>query len=176
MIDYKKARDAALKDVTEFMAVACRTAPKTRGRDNLEILIVDSDKERSTLAKKMKEIAKRDNRYTCERDADNIVDSKYIIVVGTKAEPLGLNCGFCGYETCEELTGVKGVCAYNAMDLGIALGSAASVAARFHVDNRLMYSIGIAAIESGLFKGKIKQAIGIPLSATGKNPFFDRRA
>ncbi|MDB4349875.1 DUF2148 domain-containing protein [Omnitrophica bacterium] len=175
MIDYEKIKGAALRDVAEFMAVACRTAPKTRGRDNLEILIVEGGKERSSLIKKMKEIAKRDGRPSLKRDADNIKDTGFMLIVGTKAEPLGLNCGFCGYATCEELAKTDGVCAYNAMDLGIALGSAASVAARFHVDNRLMYSIGKAAIELGLFKGDIRQAIGIPLNATGKNPFFDRK-
>lgn len=175
MIDYKKIEEAALKDVAEFAAMAARTAPKTRGRDNLEILIIDSDKERKSIITKMMEIAKRDKRSSCERDAGNIERSRYIIIIGTCSAPLGLNCGFCGYKDCAELAKTKGVCAYNSLDLGIALGSAASVAAQFHVDNRLMYSIGKAAIEAGLFMNKIVQAIGIPLSATGKNPFFDRK-
>lgn len=175
MIDYNKIEEASLKDVAEFMSLAARTAPKTRGRDNLEILIVDGEDEKKSLIKKMKEIASRDNRPSCERDATNIENTRYIVIIGSKVEPLGLNCGFCGYNTCEELLKTKAVCAYNSMDLGIALGSAASVAARFHVDNRLMYSIGKSAIETGLFKSKIKQAIGIPLSSTGKNPFFDRK-
>jgi len=157
------------------MAAAARTAPKTRGKDNLEILIVDTEKEVLDLAKKMKEIAKRDDRPSCERDAGSIEHISHIIIVGTAAEPLGLNCGFCGYPSCEKLKKTDAICAYNSMDLGIALGSAASVAAGFHADNRLMYSIGKAAIELCLFKGKIRQAIGIPLSATGKNPFFDRK-
>lgn len=175
MINYEEAKQSGLKDVAEFMAMAARTAPKTRGIDNLEIIIIDSDKDKATLIKKMREISRRDNRPSCERDANNIEDTKYIIIIGTKAEPLGLNCGFCGYKDCEELSKTKAVCAYNSMDLGIALGSAASIAARFHVDNRLMYSIGKAAIETSLFKGNINQAIGIPLNATGKNPFFDRK-
>ena len=129
----------------------------------------------SSLIKKMREIAKRDNRPSCERDAGNIKDTEFILLIGTKVEPLGLNCGYCGYDTCQELSKTKGVCVYNPMDLGIALGSAASMAARFHIDNRLMYSVGKAAIEIGLFKENVKVAIGIPLSATGKNPFFDRK-
>ncbi|MFH1753100.1 MAG: DUF2148 domain-containing protein [Candidatus Omnitrophota bacterium] len=175
MIDYKAAKDSALKDIAEFMAVACRTAPKTRGRDNLEIIIVDSDKERESIIKKMREIASRDKRPSCERDAGNIEGSKYILIIGTRSEVMGLDCGYCGYPTCNELSQKKGICAYNAMDLGIALGSAVSLAGRFHADNRVMYSIGKAAIELALFKGDIKQAIGIPLSGTGKNPFFDRK-
>jgi uncharacterized ferredoxin-like protein len=38
-----------------------------------------------------------------------------------------------------------------------------------------MYSAGKAAIELGLLGTEVKVAYGIPLSATGKNPFFDRK-
>jgi len=175
MIDYPEAQRDAVKDIAEFMAVASRTAPKTRARDNLEIIIIESQPERESLAKKMREIASRDNRPSCERDADNIKDSPYILIVGTSSEQLGLNCGFCGFPTCEKLKETGGVCAYNSMDLGIALGSAVSLAANMRVDNRVMYSLGLAAMELKLFSGNIVQAIGIPLSATGKNPFFDRK-
>ena len=175
MINYNEIEDAALRDVAEFMAVAAGTAPKTRGRDNLKIIIVENEDEKRDLMVKMKEIAARDKRPSCERDADNIKDVKYILIIGTKAKPLGLDCGFCGYQNCKALVKEKGICAYNSIDLGIALGSAASLAARFHVDKKLMYSKGKAANENNLFKEEMKQAIGIPLSATGKNPFFDRR-
>jgi len=172
---YSQVSEAALKDVAEFMSVAARTAPKTRGVDNLEIIVIEDKDERQKLIQKMKEIGKKNNRPSCVRDADNIKDAPQILVVGTKATPLGLNCGFCGYKDCEELKRSKAVCVYNPMDLGIALGSASGLAARFHVDNRLMYSIGKAAIEAGLLEKASKIAIGIPLSATGKNPFFDRK-
>jgi uncharacterized ferredoxin-like protein len=56
----------------------------------------------------------------------------------------------------------------------IKLLSAVSVAMDHRVDNRIMYSAGKAAIEAGLFGPEVKIAYGIPLSATGKNPFFDR--
>jgi uncharacterized ferredoxin-like protein len=38
-----------------------------------------------------------------------------------------------------------------------------------------MYSIGRASLELGLLGPKVKQALGIPLSVTGKSPFFDRQ-
>lgn len=171
---YAAIKNEVLKDVAELMCVSARTAPKTRGRDNLSIIILNKNEKKKVIAK-MKQIARRDSRPSCARDAKSIKDTDFIVVLGTKKEPLGLNCGFCGYPSCIELGKTKGVCAYNAMDLGIALGSAASVAGRLHIDNRLMYSIGKAAIECGVFAKSVKQAIGIPLSATGKNPFFDRK-
>jgi uncharacterized ferredoxin-like protein len=42
-------------------------------------------------------------------------------------------------------------------------------------DNRIMYSIARACIDLKLFSQTVKQALGIPLSATGKSPFFDRK-
>jgi len=39
----------------------------------------------------------------------------------------------------------------------------------------MMFSFGKSAIEAGLVPREIKIAIGIPLSATGKSPFFDRK-
>jgi uncharacterized ferredoxin-like protein len=171
---YTEIREEALKDIAEFMCVAARTAPKTRGRDNLQIIILNASEKKKVISR-MKRIAKRDSRPSCERDAKSIKDSGPIVVAGTKREAIGLNCGFCGYSTCAELSRTKGVCAYNAMDLGIALGSSAALAGRFHIDNRLMFSIGKAAMEEGILGKGIVQAIGIPLSATGKNPYFDRK-
>jgi uncharacterized ferredoxin-like protein len=56
--------------------------------------------------------------------------------------------------------------------LGIAVGSAVKVASDLNIDNRVMYSIGSAAMKMELLKADEIQ--GIPLSVTGKNIFFDR--
>lgn len=173
MKKFEDIRKSALKDVAEFMCVAARTAPKTCGKDNLIIGMLD-DAEKQRIMSKMEEISERDNRPSCKRDAGNIKDIEHIVVIAVKKNAMGLNCGFCGYMTCSELEKTKSVCAFNSMDLGIALGSAVSLAADFKSDNRLMYSIGRAALELGILEDAV-QAIGIPLSATGKNPFFDRK-
>lgn len=169
-----EAEYQALEQVANLMAAAARTAPKTRGIDNIQVLIL-TEQDVKKLIPKMLEIAKRDNRPSCERDAKTLENVKVCVVIATKIEPVGLNCGFCGFKTCEELKSKGGVCAYNSMDLGIAISSAAEIASQFHIDNRLMYSVGKASLKLGLFDKKVGQAIGIPLSATGKNIFFDRK-
>jgi len=171
--NYKSIKKTALKNVSEFMCTAARTAPKTRGKDNLVISLL-SEADKKKVVTQMKKISKRDNRPSCGRDANNLKNVDDIMIIATKKAVLGLDCGFCGYASCKDLAKTKGVCAYNSMDLGIALGSAVSVASAFHVDNRLMFSIGKAVIELNLLGKGIVQAIGIPLSVTGKNPFFDR--
>lgn len=170
--DFEKIKASAIKGIAEKMCVAARTAPKAKGMDNLVITIAEK-KDKDMLASKMLSMGKKLSRPGFIRDSANIKTAEVVVLVGTKSSPIGLNCGFCGEPDCASLTRKKGVCAYNSMDLGIAIGSSVSLASLFHADNRVMYSAGKAAIACGLLKGCV-MAIGIPLSATGKNPFFDR--
>ena len=168
-------KQAAL-NVAALMAAAARTAPKTRGIDNIRVVALDDENSRQSLINKMREIGRRENRPGFERDAGSISASPVIVVIGVESNPAGLDCGFCGKPNCDGLKNSNGVCAFNSMDLGIAAGSAAGVAANFHVDTRLMFSIGRSSLDLNLFGEGVKQALGIPLSITGKSPFFDRKA
>jgi uncharacterized ferredoxin-like protein len=58
-------------------------------------------------------------------------------------------------------------------DLGIAVGSAVKTASLLNLDNRVMYTAGVAARSLG-WVGECSVAYGIPVSVTGKNIFFDR--
>ena len=62
---------------------------------------------------------------------------------------------------------------FQLVDLGIALGSAVKLASDLSVDNRMMYTIGSAAKAQKLLDSDV--IIGIPLSVSGKNPYFDRK-
>jgi uncharacterized ferredoxin-like protein len=161
--------------IATLMAAAARTAPKTRGVDNIQVVAIDDEVAKQHLVDKMKAIARSENRPFFARDADNILASPVIVVIGVQSNPAGLDCGFCGNPTCDALKNKNGVCSFNSMDLGIAACSAAAMAANFHVDNRMMFSIGKSCLDLNLFGEGVKQAIGIPLSITGKSPFFDRR-
>jgi uncharacterized ferredoxin-like protein len=166
---------AAAQQVAALMAAAARTAPKTRGIDNIETLAIDDEPMRRKLIARMHEIATNEDRPSVARDAGNFGSSPVVVVIGVESNTAGLNCGFCGKPSCEALEEADGVCAFNSIDLGIATASAAEVAGRLHVDNRVMFSIGRACLDLKLFGPKVKQALGIPLSVTGKNPFFDRQ-
>ena len=43
------------------------------------------------------------------------------------------------------------------------------------VDNRVMFSVGRAARSLGLLGASVTLVLGIPLSVSGKSPFFDRK-
>jgi uncharacterized ferredoxin-like protein len=59
------------------------------------------------------------------------------------------------------------------MDFSIASTSAVKTAMEHNVDNRMMYKAGVAALKLGILN-PCDLIIGIPLSATGKNIYFDR--
>ncbi|HNI42009.1 MAG TPA: ferredoxin domain-containing protein, partial [Methanoregulaceae archaeon] len=64
-------------------------------------------------------------------------------------------------------------CIMKMTDLGIAIGSAAKTASLHNLDNRIMYTAGVAGLSLGWMEG-CSVAYGIPVSVTGKNIFFDR--
>ncbi len=167
--------DEAILQVVKFMAISARTAPKTKGQDYLEIKILGKD-ETKRLGQKMIEFGKRIGDEFFIRDGENVKNSSSILLLGLKdAKPIGANCGLCGF-SCKEIENKKKrgpFCVFRMMDLGIALGSAAKTASIFNVDNRIMYRAGIVAAKEGFCNWDI--AVGIPLSVTGKNIFFDRK-
>jgi uncharacterized ferredoxin-like protein len=172
-----------LKDTVRFvgdlMEVAARTAPKGLGQDLIEARVL-SEEERIALGNDMVAIAAEKGAINWERDGRNVLDCDAVVLVGLLPHKgAGLDCGACGFATCREFnehTMVKDFegpnCAIRLLDLGIALGSAAKIASEMNVDNRIMYRIGVSAKRLGMSKGMISH--GIPLSATGKNIFFDR--
>lgn len=169
-------RSDAVRTVAEQMLIAARTAPKGRGKDFLTLAIVEGEgiKEISDWMKKM---AKRKSVPAYfRRDANNILSAQVMVLMGTKIESMGLDpCGMCGWGNCKEKKKHPDhPCVFNPGDLGIAVGSAVSVAMDARVDNRIMYTVGQAVLEMGLLGSEVKIVYGIPLSVSGKNPFFDR--
>lgn len=170
----------ALKMAARFMALSARTAPKTVGKDYIEIKVVDDGDELLKLGEAMAAYGEKHGKRNYDRDGRAIADCGAVLLVAVKdAKTAGLNCGACGYDECAKLPkpndGVEfagPLCAWRLVDLGIAIGSAAKTAGMLNVDNRIMYRIGVVARDMQLIGGDV--VLGIPLSATGKNVFFDR--
>ena len=131
-------------------------------------------------------------------DAQTVRDSQGLILIGVRGKkPFGVNCGGCGFSTCAEFQAhnysntqakekstLGPFCMFKICDLGMAVGSAAKTASILNVDNRIMYRIVMAALRIKLFLTKtgknnsllnsISPVLGLPLSVSGKNIFFDR--
>ncbi len=160
-------------NVARQMMTAARTAPKGKGIDVIEIALVTDD-DLPRLADEMRRISDETGMKFFLRDADNILQAECVVLIGTREQPQGLNCGHCGFPTCAgRAAGVP--CALNTVDVGIAVGSACATAADFRVDTRVMFSAGLAAQRLGMLPQGSKMVLAIPVSASSKNPFFDRK-
>lgn len=181
-----QAQGDAVRVAATLMATAARTAPKTRGLDSVETLILDGE-DLESLARAMEEKVggKGGKLPSFARDAKNVRASAAVLLIGVTGEPknpkVPLDCGACGHAGCAEFIEAKKsegedfrgpLCVFQAVDLGIALGSAAKAAGLFNIDNRIMYTIGAAARKLKLLNSDV--IIGFPLSVTGKSPYFDR--
>jgi uncharacterized ferredoxin-like protein len=159
--------------IARQMMTAARTAPKGKGMDIIEIaMITEEDIQR--LSKELYRLAEETGLKFMRRDAANILHAEAIVLIGTRQQTHGLNCGYCGYARCQEKPEAV-PCAINSIDVGIAIGSACATAADLRVDTRVMFSAGLAAQRLHLL-GDCQTLIAIPLSISSKNPFFDRPA
>ena len=174
LINERQNRRERLLKVAEAMATAARTAPKGKGLDIIEILTV-ADEHIAELSAEMIKYSEKSGLKFFLRDAENLQHADAVILIGTKTKTHGLNCGYCGFPTCEEkLLHEEIPCSLNSVDVGIAIGSACATAADMRVDSRVMFSAGRAAQELGWMPG-CSNIYGIPISCSSKNPFFDRR-
>ncbi len=172
ILNERDIRSEQVLRIGMLMMTAARTAPKGKGVDVIEVAMLTGE-DIKRLSDMMIAMYGEHGMKFFLRDADNILSAECIILIGTREHPQGLNCGHCGFATCSERT--QGVpCAINTVDVGIAIGSACATAADHRVDTRVMFSAGLAAQRMNLLKD-CKQVFAIPVSASSKNPFFDRK-
>lgn len=155
-----------LLDIANKMCIAARTAPKANGLDSIVTAVVYGE-ELNKIREEMIRFGTERNLQYFIRDAGNI-ENKVVVLIGSK--PKEKAHGFEDGESEEAVLKES-----TAIDLGIAIGSAVSLAKDLCVDNRVMYSIGRAAINLKILGDDVIIAYGIPLSIAGKNPFFDRK-
>ena len=166
----------ALLDCARRMCAAARTAPKAKGIDNIVTLVLTGE-DKDRVADEMERLAEPLQYKFFLRDAGNIRDAGALVLLGIREGQRGLNdgCGHCHFDNCADCALHHGVCVYDPMDLGIAIGSAVAIAADCRVDNRVLFSAGRAAMEMNLMGADVKMVMGIPLAIAGKSPFFDRK-
>lgn len=172
----KNLEEQAILQTAGRMCVAARTAPKAHGKDTILTMVVTGE-EKEQLTQKMEQLGTRlmgDKMPAWYgRDAANVRAAQAVVLIGAKKTYRGVpHCGYCGFGDCSGCAKAGGNCAFAYVDLGIAVSSAAATASLDKVDCRIMFSIGKAAEEMDYAPDCLW--FGIPLSATGKNIFFDR--
>lgn len=177
--------DEAVRLAVSLMAVSARTAPKGKGKDSLVMRTVHTP-DLPLLAREMTRFGQDHHKPSFIRDGKNIAASEACLLIGIRGqEALGLNCQGCGYQSCTEMEAacrtsvaegspfIGPNCVFKMADLGIAVGSAVKTASLLNLDNRVMYSAGVASMALGWMEG-CSVVYGIPVSVSGKNIFFDR--
>lgn len=170
----RNIRHQLVLDAARRMMLAARTAPKGKGIDIIEIGVATDD-DILRLSDEMLRIAADTGLKFFLRDAENIKSAEAIVLLGTRQQVQGLNCAHCGFATCAEKPETV-PCAINSVDLGIAIGSACATAADLRVDTRVMFSAGLAAQHLHFLGEECRCVMAIPVSASSKNPFFDRKS
>jgi uncharacterized ferredoxin-like protein len=174
IINERENRSTRIIEIAQLIMTAARTAPKGKGIDVIEIVTVVGDD-----IQKLSEVTYAKGEETglkfLFRDAENILHADAVILIGTRTQVQGLNCGYCGVASCDEKLKNEAIpCAINMIDLGIAIGSAVATAADLRVDSRVMFSVGFA-VKALNIMGECHSIYAIPISVSSKNPFFDRR-
>ncbi len=179
----------AVELVAELMALSARTAPKGKGQDSILIRVVAGE-ELQELSRELDRLGQARGIKFYLRDAKNLEESDACVLIAARSKDhAGLNCGGCGFSSCQDMIEAQSRfqeteqnlpfhgpnCVIKMADLGIALGSAAKTASLHNVDNRIMFTAGVAALSLGWMEGCLV-AYGIPLKASGKSIYFDRRA
>ena len=150
----RDCRHEHVLNVARQMMTAARTAPKGKGVDVIETALVTGE-DLKKLSEKMIAMAEELGMKFFLRDAANVLQAECIVIIGTREQAQGLNCGHCGFPTC-------------------AGRSEGVPCADMRVDTRVMFSAGLAAQRMNWLKD-CKAVFAIPVSASSKNPFFDRK-
>lgn len=187
LLSSEQAEQEAIVASAKMIMAAITTSPKARGVSEVRSLLVQGE-EKEALARAMEDhyVRKGSRLDLFRRDAQNVRRAAAVLLIGVKGTmpkkpELPFDCGACGFPSCaafirapkkrgQDYAGP--LCVFQVMDLGIALGVAAKVAAELNIDNRLFYSAGAAAMNLGYMDADV--IIALPLSVSVKNIFFDR--
>ncbi len=179
---FNELKNNAVKSAIALMAASAKTAPKSKGKDDLEIIYLDGVDLKKAINymssdKFIKETTKK-KEYFIDSDIETLKKALGVFAIGIKTKsPLMMNCGKCGCKDCSEFTqmlknGKDVNCIFKILDLGFAVSSACKTASDLNIDNRVMYDIGEAIRKTYMKKCDI--VLGISISIKGNNIFFDR--
>lgn len=93
----RDCRHEHVLDVARQMLTAARTAPKGKGIDVIEAALVTGE-DIKKLSEKMVAMVEEHGMKFFLRDADNILQAECVIIIGTREQTQGLNCGPDGVE------------------------------------------------------------------------------
>ena len=182
--------------VAKLCAVAAMTAPKSGGQlflkggtPFIETVLIEDKPTLKKLADWLRTQGDKHKEAIWYRDADTAEKLDLVLFIGLCGwYPPQYDCGACGYATCAEFLQAKPahatsgsadwqfngpVCQLRALDLGIAIGSAAKTASLNNIDTRCQTRIAAAARHLKVIQADL--AVALSMSVSHKNIFFDKK-
>src|SRR5574344_404531 len=101
ILNERETRHLHLIEVARHMMTAARTAPKGKGIDIIEAVTI-TDEDIEALSQKMKDMYLENGYKFFLRDAENILSAEAMVLIGTREQAQGLNCGYCGFNRCAD--------------------------------------------------------------------------
>jgi uncharacterized ferredoxin-like protein len=186
----------SVRHVARLCAVAAMTAPKSGGQlflkgatPFIETVVVEDKITLKRLADWLRAQGDKHKEAIWYRDADIAEKLDLVLFIGLVGwYPPQYDCGACGYGTCAEFLQARPqyssaeskdwqfdgpVCQLRALDLGIAVGSAAKAASLNNVDTRCQTRIAAAARHLKVIQADL--AVALSMSVSHKNIFFDKK-
>jgi uncharacterized ferredoxin-like protein len=186
----------SVRHVAKLCAVAAMTAPKSGGQlflkgatPFIETAIVEDKMTLKRLADWLRAQGEKHKEAIWFRDADIAEKLDLVLFIGLVGwYPPQYDCGACGYGTCAEFLQARPrylsaeskdwqfdgpVCQLRALDLGLAVGSAAKAASLNNVDTRCQTRIAAAARHLKVIEADL--AVALSMSVSHKNIFFDKK-
>jgi uncharacterized ferredoxin-like protein len=186
----------SVRHVAKLCAVAAMTASKSGGQlflkggtPFIETIIVEDKDTLKRLAAWLRSQGDKYKEAIWYRDADIGEKLDLVLFIGLlRWYPPQYDCGACGYATCAEFLQAKPdyssatsnewqfngpVCQLRALDLGIAVGSAAKTASLNNIDTRCQTRIAAAARHLNVIQADL--AVALSMSVSHKNIFFDKK-
>ena len=195
-MDQREMFVESIRHVAKLCAVAAMTAPKSGGqlflqggKPFIETVIVEEKPALKKLADWLRAQGDKHKEAIWYRDADTAEKLDLVLFIGLCGwYPPQYDCGACGYGTCAEFLQAKPahatpgsadwqfsgpVCQLRALDLGIAIGSAAKTASLNNIDTRCQTRLAAAARYLGVIQADL--AVALSMSVSHKNMFFDKK-
>jgi uncharacterized ferredoxin-like protein len=186
----------SVRHVAKLCAVAAMTAPKSGGQlflkggtPFIETVLVEYKPTLKKLANWLRAQGDKHKEAIWYRDADTAEKLDLVLFIGLCGwYAPQYDCGACGYATCAEFLQAKPahatpgsadwqfsgpVCQLRAIDLGIAIGSAAKTASLNNIDTRCQTRIAAAARHLKVIQADL--AVALSMSVSHKNIFFDKK-
>ena len=88
----RDVRNEHVIECAKQMMTAARTAPKAKGVDIIEVMMITGE-EIMTLSETLHKIGEDMGRGGLMRDADNIQSAEAVVLIGSREEAMCLNCG-----------------------------------------------------------------------------------